>query len=164
MIRGQRCVVGMAVLSLSLAPQGMASAGIGSLFCHKSNDSCDEQPKEEKCSCFRPKPPPRASTAIAIPGVLTNQRAERTPPTPSAAPLPTPRPAAPSSCTSGPLSGADPRIDELHRDVQILKQQIRVLTTLLQETTPVFEPAPAHAPMPPEADAPAPPNNGAPAQ
>lgn len=117
-------------------------------FSKKSSDNCEsceeaEPKKKSKCCCIDLADPPRAGTATAMPAVITNQRATRQP-APAAAPASAP--AAANSCTTGANMAADTRMDQLTRDVNVLKEQIRVLSALLQQANPPAPPAPA--PMP----------------
>lgn len=106
------------------------TAAAGGLFWKKQCE-CGQDSEDKKSKLFSVAAAPRAATVTAVPAVLTTDRADRLP-APAAAPAPKPVPAAPPACTPpAPTGSTDPRIDELHRDVQILKQQIQVLSTLL---------------------------------
>lgn len=92
-------------------------------------DQCADRPK--KCSLFdfNLAEPPRADAVFAVPAALTNQRATRQAPKapkPQAAPVP-PTPAA---CTD---DSTEKQIEALNREMRILKEQLRVLATLLEE-------------------------------
>ena len=135
------------------------------LFSKKSAseacESCeeDESKKKSKCCCFFDlADPPRAGTASAVPAVITNQRATRQP-APAAAAAPAPVPAAANTCAPGGNVAADSRMDLLQRDVTVLKEQIRVLSTLLQQAhAPPAPMGPETSSSPvPAAPAPAPP-------
>ncbi len=100
--------------------QGEVDAG---LLCQPSCEQCEHKCTCEKKHCIdflKVTPAPRARTAIAVPAVVTNQRADRQQPK---SPVP-PAPAA---------DDLERRVDSLDRDVQIIKEQLRVITTLLQE-------------------------------
>lgn len=81
---------------------------------------------KKKCCLFNLPDPPRADAAFAVPAALTNQRATRQATAPQAAPVP-PTPAA---CTD---DSTEKQIEMLNREMRILKEQLRVLATLLEE-------------------------------
>jgi hypothetical protein len=107
---------------VSVLAAGMMAAectGHAGLFWKKSDCGCEDAPKKSYLSSLVPAAP-RAGTAIAVPAVVTNQRGERQPPKPEVPPSP----ASPELAK---------RVDDLDRDVKIIKEQLRVLTEILQE-------------------------------
>jgi hypothetical protein len=113
----QRTAVSILAASLAIAAECTGHAG---LFSKKCDDSCcPETPKKSCLSALMPPPAPRAGTAIAVPAVVTNQRADRLPPKAEVPPPPV-------------CPDLTKRVDDLDRDVKIIKEQLRVLTEILQ--------------------------------
>lgn len=81
---------------------------------------------KKKCCLFNLPDPPRADAVFAVPAALTNQRATRQTPAPQAASVPP----APAACTD---DSTEKQIETLNREMRILKEQLRVLATLLEE-------------------------------
>lgn len=96
------------------------------IFSKRTPDPC------QQCQCPTPAPkrklfdlpePPRAGTATAIPALITSPpNAQNNLNNPANIP---PAPVPPAS---------DPRVDQIERDVKVIKEQLKVLATLLQES------------------------------
>lgn len=123
MIRRKGIALAIAAIGVLNCPFSLDAGLFSRSTTSESCETCSTKPERKNClSCLIPPPAPRAKTAVAVPAVITNQRGERPvkkdeiPPTPPAAGV------------------TEERVANVERDVQIIKEQLRVLTTLLQET------------------------------
>lgn len=119
----RRSLAAIAMLAMASGSPNLDAGLFSKGSCAKPCEECECKPEKKSClSCLVPPPAPRAKTAVGIPAVVTNQRGERAakkndvPPAPAAS------------------SDTDKRVEDVERDVQVIKEQLRVLTTLLQET------------------------------
>lgn len=122
MLRRKSIAAAIAMFAMASGPM-YVDAGLFSKGCAEPSEESACKPEKKSClSCLVPPAAPRARTAVGIPAVVTNQRGERAakkdeiPPTPVASGV------------------SEERVANVERDVQIIKEQLRVLTTLLQET------------------------------
>jgi hypothetical protein len=120
-LRRKGIAAAIATFAVTCGPMCL-DAGLFSKGCAEPSEESACKPEKKSClSCLVPPPAPRARTAVGIPAVVSNQRGERA--------------AKKDDVPPAPVAGTDTdkRVEELDRDVQIIKEQLRVLTTLLQE-------------------------------
>ena len=134
MRRSSYAAAGLVLGAGILLSPAIMDAGLFSRKCPECAEPQPEPQKEKRPCCLFPSLPPRGATASALPAVITTQRADRTP-APSAAPVAAAAPKVapvPAACTDGSPAAAatDP---QLKQDVEILKQQIKALTILLNK-------------------------------
>ncbi len=118
----RKSLVAIAMLALAGAPMSLDAGLFSKSTCAESNEESACKPEKKSClSCLVPPAAPRARTAVGVPAVISNQRGERAAKKDEVPPVPV------------ASSNTEKRVEELDRDVQIIKEQLRVLTTLLQE-------------------------------